>query len=335
MRVDLFINNKAGYANQTAICKKVREVLFRCSLHFHFPESIEQMRAEIAQSCEDGSEFLIVAGGDGTLNVALEPLMKRRLENLSVPKLCVLPVGTANDLASELGLSKKIQDASRAILEGDIKNVDVLEITDSNGHASFMLTNGGLGIPAKTAQKANQFRSWIKTNAENNDQTILKRALFKAAKKTVEVANSKIYETILMTDIPTWNSSDWKVEISSPGREPFITSAPFVMINNQTSVGSKFKSAPFTDNTDGQFNVMLIEPTKIIPQLKSVLNIRLGNAPDTKNCPNFETNEIQIRTLSKTPLTFFGDGEILLQESKSIKVRCIHPGIPVVVARAT
>ena len=52
-------------------------------------------------------DLVIIGGGDGTLNAAVEGLVETRLP------LGILPLGTANDLASEFGTLKAPSSALR------------------------------------------------------------------------------------------------------------------------------------------------------------------------------------------------------------------------------
>lgn len=71
----------------------------------------------------DGSEdvdLAVVAGGDGTLNYIINA-MKRKGLSLT---LGVIPAGTANDFAGELGMSRNILRAARQIARGTIEQID-------------------------------------------------------------------------------------------------------------------------------------------------------------------------------------------------------------------
>lgn len=330
MRVDIIINGQAGYADRVEIETHVRRVLFRCELHFHSPPTIEAMRETIERVCELGSESLIISGGDGTLNSSLTPIIRRYKENLFVPPICLVPVGTANDLASHMGIPKKIEKAARAVLEGRVKTVDVIEITCGD-EVSHMITNGGLGIPAETAKNANAFRSWVKKRARESAPFSRNGLIFKLGEKLIARAGKKIYELLLIRDVVRWDTRSWDVTLEIPGREPFRTSAPFILINNQPCVGGSFVTAPLTTNSDGLFNVLLIEPTEIAPQMKAIMDIRFGKTPDEKTCPSFETSSLKLTaTHEERSLTFFGDGEILHRDVREISVKCLHPGIPLV-----
>lgn len=338
MQVDILINPRARQVNGAQIERELRSALFRCELTMHSPSSVAETQALIERRAMEGTDFFVICGGDGTLNVAVHPLMKARKKlsqnGRKLPPVCVIPSGTANDLASELGISRRIHRAARAILEGGVKLVDILEIKargENGAKTAYMITNGGIGIPSQTADKANLLRQWIRAKAEDESVHPLLQTVFKAGRLLVHAAGSRIYEMLLVGDLGQWDQSHWEVEIDIPGKTSFVTKAPFIMINNQPSLGAKFRLAPFTSNSDGTFNILLIQPTELMAQAKAILDIRRGRIPDLGDCPSFEAQSIKLRALeSSRTMTFFGDGEILHRDAREISIRCLHPGLPIV-----
>lgn len=77
--------------------------------------------AEFAKNCPDNIETIVCAGGDGTLNEVISGLMK----NPTPHKLGYIPVGTTNDLATSLGISKNPIEAAKNIIEGHTEEIDI------------------------------------------------------------------------------------------------------------------------------------------------------------------------------------------------------------------
>ncbi len=69
----------------------------------------------------EGFDHLLVAGGDGTINYTVNHL---RACGADIP-IAILPTGTANDFAKLLGMPTNIENAVRAILEGERRKVDL------------------------------------------------------------------------------------------------------------------------------------------------------------------------------------------------------------------
>lgn len=92
--------------------------------------------AELARAAAaDHVDAVVAAGGDGTVNAVAAALVGRE-----VP-LGVVPVGTLNHFARDLGLTPDLGAAARAIARGAVRRVDVGEV---NGHV--FLNNSSLGL---------------------------------------------------------------------------------------------------------------------------------------------------------------------------------------------
>jgi diacylglycerol kinase (ATP) len=101
----------------------------------------------------DGVTDILIAGGDGTINAAVESLRKH-----GVP-FGILPCGSGNGLALSAGISKKHALALETIMTGTPQQVDAFTI---NGRFACMLC--GLGFDAQVAHDfANDPNRGLKT----------------------------------------------------------------------------------------------------------------------------------------------------------------------------
>ena len=89
-----------------------------------------------------GDRLVVAAGGDGTVNEVLNGLSLEAT-------LGVLPLGTANVLARELGLPLDPSEACRRILEGERCRVDFGVATDDEGAERRFACMAGIGFDAK------------------------------------------------------------------------------------------------------------------------------------------------------------------------------------------
>lgn len=331
MRVSVIINPKAGTVDPDKIIQKVSEALFRCDLHFHISKSTESMTEFISQEITEKTDVFVVCGGDGTINTTLQVVMKLNQEMKELPAFCLIRSGTANDLAHEMGISNKIDEAARQILEGKIKKIDVLAI--SNGEETkYMLTNGGMGIPAITADRANQVRGLLQQMVLNSESSGLLRELSNITYHTIKKMGSSIYTTMLLETLHKWKPEGWDLEVEFLNETKMSTKAPFILVNNQTTVGQKYLPAPFTANDDGQVNLLIIEEQKLPGQLKAIYKVARGSLREGSKIKSFETSEFTVRSKNlNRGITFFGDGEILFRNSNQIKVKCLKRHISMVV----
>ena len=68
------------------------------------------------------ADAIVVAGGDGTINEVINGMVARRPGGAALP-LAVLPMGTANLLANEIGLRLDPRAIAETILEGEARSV--------------------------------------------------------------------------------------------------------------------------------------------------------------------------------------------------------------------
>lgn len=94
--------------------------------------------AAAALAVNDGCDALFVAGGDGTLNEAMNGLASAGfLDRLVVG---VIPFGTGNDFAAALGIPTDVEAALDVLLAGRELQVDLGEV---NGRVFFNTSGGG------------------------------------------------------------------------------------------------------------------------------------------------------------------------------------------------
>jgi len=96
------------------------------------------------QAVEQGRQLVIVCGGDGTVNEAVNGLAGSQ-----VP-LAVLPAGTANVLAKELGVPWDIPRAARLIVQGSLRRIALGTATPLPGRETrrYFLCVAGAGTDA-------------------------------------------------------------------------------------------------------------------------------------------------------------------------------------------
>ena len=99
-----------------------------------------------------GADVVIAIGGDGTVNEAVNGLM--RLPAAKRPAFGLVPDGTGNDYGFALGLRPgDLADASRVLAEGRMR---VLDVGDVNGR--FFANSVGLGFDGAVAEEASKVR---------------------------------------------------------------------------------------------------------------------------------------------------------------------------------
>ena len=105
-------------------------------------------RRAAQEAARDGYDFVLAAGGDGTVNEVVNGLLASGASEAALP-LGLVPVGTQNVLAHELGLPAANLDATLALLRtGRKRQIDV----GLAGERYFVLM-AGFGFDAQVVQE--------------------------------------------------------------------------------------------------------------------------------------------------------------------------------------
>jgi YegS/Rv2252/BmrU family lipid kinase len=96
---------------------------------------------------EEGADLVLVLGGDGTVNEAANGLA------FSGIPLGVLPAGTANVLAMELGLGSKLDRAAETLTHCQPRHIAMGRITTRDHISRYFLCMAGAGLDAKVVSE--------------------------------------------------------------------------------------------------------------------------------------------------------------------------------------
>jgi YegS/Rv2252/BmrU family lipid kinase len=109
-------------------------------------DSPEDAEAKTRVAVDAGCDTVFACGGDGTIHNIVQVLAKTEVA------LAIMPMGTANALAHDLGLPMKLSAAARAALEGTARRVALgrIEYSDLQGQpgARYFIVAAGAGVDA-------------------------------------------------------------------------------------------------------------------------------------------------------------------------------------------
>jgi YegS/Rv2252/BmrU family lipid kinase len=137
-----------------------------------------ELRRLVREAVESGCDTLVAGGGDGTINTAASAVVGRNIT------LGILPLGTLNHFAKDLGIPLDLDEAARIILDGTSCQVDVGEV---NGR--IFLNNSSLGVYPLIVRLRERYRSTLRGKwlaAFWAALTVMRRHPFMAVKIHVE-----------------------------------------------------------------------------------------------------------------------------------------------------
>lgn len=114
------------------------------------------LTARARRAVEEGVARLVVAGGDGTVHLAVQAVAGSGVE------LAILPTGRGDDFALSAGIPRRPADALGLALEGEARPLDLGWVRWGGGSARFA-AYAGVGFDSAAAEVANRQPRWLPT----------------------------------------------------------------------------------------------------------------------------------------------------------------------------
>jgi len=159
------------------------------------------------EAAERGDPLLIVGGGDGTIGAAAAALAG------SKTALAILPLGTLNHFARDLGIPFEIEAAAELIAGGNERRVDVAEMNDR-----IFINNSAIGlypllVVDRDAQQKRLGRSKRLAMIVASLRTLLR---FNHQRLTLTVNDEE--KSRIDTPLLFVGNNDYRVDIGAPGQ---------------------------------------------------------------------------------------------------------------------
>ncbi|MGH7498340.1 MAG: diacylglycerol/lipid kinase family protein, partial [Gemmatimonadales bacterium] len=135
--IAVVLNPASGSGSHTDVAGRVTELFAARGMaaRITFAGEDVQVPEVVRRAAESGVAAVVAGGGDGTVNAVATALARGQ-----VP-LGVLPLGTLNHFAKDMGLPLELEEAVGIIAKGNVRVVDVGEV---NGR--IFLNNSSIGV---------------------------------------------------------------------------------------------------------------------------------------------------------------------------------------------
>ena len=185
-----------------------------------------------ARAARNGSSDIIVAGGDGTINEAIQGLTGTKA------RLGIIPRGTGNVLARELGLPLDDEQAAVVAAKGKSRRIYLgLAINETTQESRHFVLMAGIGLDASVVRRV---------------QPSLKKRIGKGA-----------FWISGLSHLATWNPRPFTLEID--GR---TYTATFATIGKSAKYGGDLAITPGASLDLREFEVCIIQTTSRIRYLQ-------------------------------------------------------------------
>jgi diacylglycerol kinase family enzyme len=208
-RTPVLINANAGAVDADgAIREKVADALTRAGIEAEV-ELLERGKCEVRcrALADRGERLVIVGGGDGTVSAAASALVGTNIA------LGVLPLGTLNHFARDLGIPLALDDAAKLIGEGRERRVDVGEM---NGRV--FINNSAIGLYPlmlidRDLQRRQLGRSKRLAMIVASLRTLARFGHRRLSLTVNEEARARIDTPLLFV-----GNNDYRIDLGAPGR---------------------------------------------------------------------------------------------------------------------
>jgi diacylglycerol kinase (ATP) len=218
--------------------------------------SPEESISQIILTHAAAVDFVILGGGDGSLNAGLDALVQTNRP------VAILPLGTANDFARTVGIPTKLEDACDLIEKGNTKKVDVGRV---NG--KYYLNAASLGM-----------------------STDVTRLLDKKRKRFFGV-----FAYLFVAIIAIWKARRFSAEFIHDGGR-FHARVVQIIVGNGRYYGGGMTISENASLNDGMLDVVCLETEKWWQILRLFPALRSGKYLSFHKVTTLRTKTLQVTT---------------------------------------
>jgi len=232
-------------------------------------------RALAAWAVEKGFRAVVAAGGDGTINEVVNGLAG------SDVALGVLPVGTMNVFAAELGLPNDLKAAWQVVRQGVLRTIDL-----ARANEQYFVQLAGVGFDAQALQET----TW-------------------EAKRSLGPLSYLISAAQIAARVPP------KLRVEADGVE---REGCFVLVGNGRYYGTKLAFFKDAKHDDGKLDVLIFKNLGYLDIARYVGTVLMGNHTEQKDVEYFQTKRAVVRSESTVPVEV--DGELATEVPVTFRI---------------
>lgn len=214
-------------------------------------------------------DLVMVAGGDGTVRVVCS-----QMAHTGIP-VGLLPAGTGNLLARNLGVPLDEDSAIQLALTGNPTPIDVVHARTDGGRDTFAVMSG-MGLDAA-----------IMANTNSDLKKVVKGGAY------------------VVAALGQLGNSPFELTLSIDGGEPTQYRALMALVGNVGQIQAGVQLLPNADPTDGKLDIMLAEPSRIADWPRIARGFLAGQS--VQGLTYLQAQTVEIELAEAVPYQFDGD----------------------------
>lgn len=249
-RTCIILNPAAKGERARRLTNKLRDLLPEAVLKVTRCAGDAEALAE--RAVQQGYDCVVAAGGDGTLNEVVNGIAEHDVA------LGVLPVGTVNVFAMEMGIPFRVEDAARVVKEGRERLIDLAQANDQ-----WFIQLAGVGLDAQIVRDT----EW-------------------ESKKTF----GPLSYVFTLTELAGRKPPRLKIKDEERGE----IEGSFVLVGNGKFYGGPFKIFPDGEIDDGLLDVCVFKRVSHIDMLRYFRGILVGRHTFYKDVEYFHSKSVRV-----------------------------------------
>ena len=284
LRAKLIFNAISGRSEESP--HQLAEILNEMQNQYILPEVYmvrpdSQVEAVVHSAIKGGIKLIVVAGGDGTIDSVVGAMIGRSAT------LGIIPIGTRNNLAYNLGIPDTIAGAVALLREGRRLKIDVGKMR--HGRASrWFLEDATLGLLSDIYPFADSVQHGDLTQIGNLLSTVV-------------------------------SSTPSHLRMTLEGRKRIDMSAHMVLIANMPYIGPRFQISPDVSWNDNRLDVFVFSDMGKLDLISYAMQSTSGAIEDDR-VKHYRVKRLKI--YSDPPMPVLADGMLL---DPGLVTASVHP----------
>jgi diacylglycerol kinase (ATP) len=254
------------------------------------------------QAVSQGFDYVVAAGGDGTINEVLNGLLQAQEAGIGSPPLGVFSVGRGNDFAYSMDLPLNLEESMHALAVGKTRPIDVGRLKGGLFPQGRIFGNGvGIGFDAVVG-----FES-VKLAPLSGFVSYLVAAL----------------KTIMLY----YHAPQVRIELD---HETITQPSLMVSVMNGRRMGGGFYMTPDSLSNDGQFDLCIAGDVNRFEIFKIMLRFMRGTQKGHPAIQFRRSQHVMVTALNGS-LPAHADGETMALDANHLEMEALHQTIHLVV----
>ena len=306
MKYYIIVNPTSGHGLGGKSIQHIKSSLSEYGLDFTLVQTERMWHAAdlAAGAARDGYDVIVCASGDGTVNEAINGIMRARKDGHNKSAFAVLGIGTGNDFAGGTGIPTNLNDGLKALKKNKRKNIDIGLVKGGDYPEGRYFGNGiGVGFDAAVGNEAVKVR-WTRG--------LLAYLI-------------GVIKTVFLYYNPA------QVEIILDGKETIRQVSLMISVMNGRRMGGGFQMAPESLPDDGLFDLCIAETASKGRILQMIPYFIKGTQAALPEIQMKRAKTVSIKSLDRT-FPAHADGEFICLNGSHLTLELLPKELEIVCA---